>query len=156
VKTFTTTADLREKLKDLSVSSAKSIDAVFHAAAVNDFAFGKILLRSSGELIEIRFKKFPTREGTLLAELVPTPKIIVELRGWFPAAKIVGWKFEADGKRADVMRVAERQIKDCSTDACVANGAAYGEGFGLVTRRAQRHLAAAGKLFEALEKFVRK
>jgi phosphopantothenoylcysteine synthetase/decarboxylase len=157
VKTFTTTADLRKKLKNLSASSAKSMDAIFHAAAVSDFAFGKKLLRSpSGELTEIRSKKFSTREGALFAELVPTPKIIGELRGWFPAAKIVGWKFEAEGKRADAIRVAERQIKDCSTDACVTNGAAYGEGFGLVTRRAQRHLAAAGKLFEALEKFVRK
>jgi len=156
VKTFMTTADLRKKLKNLSASSSKSLDAIFHAAAVSDFAFGKILLRtSSGELTEIRSKKFSTRAGTLFAELVPTSKIIAELRGWFPKAKIVGWKFEAGGKRADAIRAAERQIKDCLTDACVANGAAYGEGFGLVTRRAQRHLAA-GKLFEALEEFVRK
>ena len=39
VETFTTTADLREKLKALS---AKKVDAIFHAAAVSDFAFGRI------------------------------------------------------------------------------------------------------------------
>jgi phosphopantothenate---cysteine ligase (CTP) len=156
VKIFTTTADLRKKLKNLSASSAKSVDAVFHAAAVSDFAFGKILLRSpGGKLTKIKSRKFSTREGRLLAELVPTPKIIAELRGWFPKTKIVGWKFEAEGGRADVIRVAERQIKDYSTDACVVNGPAYGNGFGLVTRGTQRHLAA-GKLFEELEKFVRK
>jgi len=156
VKTFTTTADLQKKLKNLSASPAKSVDAIFHAAAVNDFAFGKVLLRSpSGELTEIKSKKFSTREGTLIAELVPTPKLIAELRGWFPKTKIVGWKFVAEGRRVDAIRVAELQIKDCSTDACVANGPAYGNGFGLVMHETQKHLAA-GKLFEALEKFVRK
>jgi phosphopantothenate---cysteine ligase (CTP) len=156
VKTFTTTADLRKKLRNLSASPAKSVDAVFHAAAVSDFVFGKVLLRSpSGKLTEIKSKKFSSREGTLLAELVPTPKIIGELRGWFPKTKIIGWKFAAGGKRADAIRVAERQIKDYSTDACVANGPAYGNGFGLVMHETQKHLAA-GKLFEALEKLVRK
>jgi phosphopantothenoylcysteine synthetase/decarboxylase len=156
VETFTTTADLRKKLKSLSASSAKSVDAIFHAAAVSDFAFGKILLRSSsGELTKIKSKKFSAREGTLLAELVPTPKIIAKLRGWFPKTKIVGWKFEAEGKRADAIRVAERQIKDYSTDACVANGPAYGNGFGLVTHGTQKHLATR-ELFEVLEKLVHK
>jgi phosphopantothenoylcysteine synthetase/decarboxylase len=156
VKIFTTTADLWKKLENLSASSAKSVDALFHAAAVSDFAFGKVLSRSpGGKLTEMKRKKFSTREGALLAELVPTPKIIAQLRGWFPKTKIVGWKFEAEGGRTDAVRVAGRQIKDYSTNACVVNGPAYGGGFGLVTRGAQKHLAA-GKLFEALEKFVRK
>src|SRR5476651_1971503 len=38
VESFSTTADLRANLKSLS---AKKVDAIFHAAAVNDFAFGK-------------------------------------------------------------------------------------------------------------------
>jgi phosphopantothenate---cysteine ligase (CTP) len=153
VDIFTTTADLRKKLKSLS---SKRADAVFHAAAVSDFSFGRIFAPdASDKLAEIKpAKKNSTRRGKLLVELLPTPKIISELRGWFPKTKIVGWKFEVEGKRADAIRVAGRQIKDCSTDACVANGPAYGEGFGLVTRRAQRHLADAGKLFEALEKFA--
>src|SRR5687768_1178417 len=39
VEKFTTTADLREKLKALSV---KNTGAVFHAAAVSDFGFGRV------------------------------------------------------------------------------------------------------------------
>ena len=71
-------------------------------------------------------------------ELVPTPKIMPELRAWFPQASIVGWKFEADGKRADAINAAKQQIAECRTDACVVNGPAYGEGFGVL-------LSAAGR-----------
>jgi hypothetical protein len=86
----------------------------------------------------------------LLAELVPTPKIIAELRGWFPKTTIVGWKFEADGRRADALRAARKQLADCATDACVANGPAYGKGFNLVTSHGKKHLADTEKLFAAL------
>jgi phosphopantothenoylcysteine decarboxylase/phosphopantothenate--cysteine ligase len=155
VETFTTTADLRHKLKAVS---AKKVDAIFHAAAVSDFAFGRIFTpNESGKLAEIKsVNKIPTRPGKLLVELVATPKIIAELRGWFPRTRIAGWKFEADGTRAEALSAAKRQIAECSTDLCVANGPAYGEGFGLVARDGKAaHLASAPLLFEALEKFVR-
>ena len=130
METFTTTANLRDRLQALA---SPAIAAVFHAAAVSDFGFGKIWRRSAqGELTELTGGKLSTREGTLLAELTPTPKIIAELRQWFPTARLVGWKYEVDGGRAGVIRLAERQITDCRTDACVANGPAYGAGFGLV------------------------
>ena len=152
VKSFSTTADLRAKLRALARSKAA---AVFHAAAVSDFAFGKILARTdSGELTEIKTaKKIPSRLAALQVELVPTPKIIAELRGWFPQAQIVGWKFEAEGRRADAVRAARRQITDCATDACVANGPAYGQGFSLVRARRQQPFPDAVSLFAALESF---
>src|SRR5213593_2473128 len=82
VATFTTTADLRDRLQALA---GDSVQAVFHAAAVSDFTFGKVWERTvSGELIEAKAGKISTRHGTLLAELVPTPKIIAHLRSWFP------------------------------------------------------------------------
>jgi phosphopantothenoylcysteine synthetase/decarboxylase len=151
VKTFSTTKDLRAKLKSFS---GKKMDAIFHAAAVSDFAFGKILVKkTSGEFIVLKnSRKISTRDGALLAELLPTPKIISELRGWFPKSKIIGWKFEADGKRADAIRAARRQIADCETNFCVANGPAYGQGFNLVSVDGQKHFASAEKLFLTLEK----
>lgn len=153
VEPFSTTASLLEKFKALS---RHNIGAVFHAAAVSDFMFGKIWLRSpSGELSEIKSGKISTRQGTLLAELVPTPKIIAELRPLYPEAKLIGWKYEVDGDKASVLRAAENQIRDCRTDACVANGPAYGPGFGLVTVAGRcAHLADAPALFEALEKLL--
>jgi phosphopantothenoylcysteine synthetase/decarboxylase len=153
VKIFSTTADLRAKFKALA---GKQVDAVFHAAAVSDFAFGQIFAeKSPGEFTAIKgAKKISTRQGALLAELVPTPKIIAELRGWFPDAKIVGWKYEAGGGRAGTLRAAARQIRDCSTDACVANGPAYGRGFGLVTPGGREHFKSAVKLFGGLEQIA--
>jgi phosphopantothenate---cysteine ligase (CTP) len=154
VETFTTTANLRDRLQ---AQASRPIEAVFHAAAVSDFAFGKIWHRSSqGELTEMKAGKLSTRQGTLLAELLPTPKIIAELRQWFPNARLVGWKYEVDGDRARVIRLAEEQIAECRTDACVGNGPAYGLGFGLVTGGgAATHLADSRALFAALEQFIR-
>jgi phosphopantothenoylcysteine decarboxylase/phosphopantothenate--cysteine ligase len=156
VEFFTTTADLRAKLKSFS---GKKVDAIFHVAAVSDFTPGRIFAPDGvGKLVEIKSaKKISTRLGKLLVELVPTPKIIAELRGWFPRTKIIGWKFEADGKRADAVTNARKQIADCSTDLCVVNGPAYGEGFGLVQLKGRTaHLANPPVLFDELEKFVRK
>jgi len=153
VESFTTTADLLAKLK---AHAKPEIGAVFHAAAVSDFTFGKIWRRSEqGELSEIKSGKISTRQGTLLAELVPTPKIIAGLREWYPQAKLVGWKFEVDGDRAGVLRAAEQQLREGRTDACVANGPAYGGGFGLVTAaRSCQDLAGQKELFAALAEFL--
>ena len=154
VETFTTTANLREHLQSLS---GQPVDAVFHAAAVSDFRFGKIWQRSrEGELTELKSGKISTRQGTLLAELVPTPKIISELRAWFPQAVLVGWKYEVDGDRANVLRAAEAQVRHCLTNACVANGPAYGEGFGLVTGEGEcADLPNMEELFKALSGLLR-
>jgi phosphopantothenoylcysteine decarboxylase/phosphopantothenate--cysteine ligase len=153
IETFTTTENLREKLKE---HSAKNISAVFHAAAVSDFGFGKVYERTAnGETVELKAGKIPTRSGKLLAELVPTAKIISELRGWFPQAKIVGWKYEVDQDRPSVLRKAEQQIADNKTDACVANGPAYGFGFGLVRGEEHLHFSDTATLFHALEDFSR-
>jgi phosphopantothenate---cysteine ligase (CTP) len=155
VESFSTATDLRDKLKAFS---GKKVDGIFHAAAVGDFAFGRIFEpNEEGKLSEIKgAKKISTRRGKLLVELLPTPKIISELRGWFPKTKIVGWKFEAEGKRADAIAAAQKQIAECATDLCVVNGPAYGEGFGLTgAKGAAAHLASPPVLFDTLEKFLR-
>lgn len=150
VKVFTTTEDLRSKFKSLS---GKKIDAIFHAAAVSDFAFGKLFVRrEDGKLSPFKAsKKISTRRGPLMAELLPTPKIISSLRTWFPKARIVGWKYEADGDRKNALSAARKQIADCHTDASVANGPAYGRGFGIVTPESMDHFRNLEGLFAALE-----
>jgi phosphopantothenate---cysteine ligase (CTP) len=128
--TFTTTEDLLQHFR----AAAKSrFDAVFHAAAVSDFKLGNIYRKSGDGSIEpVSSGKFSTRDGALLAELVPTAKVIAELRDLFPQARIFGWKYEIDGSREGALKLAQRQITENRTDFCVANGAAYGEGFGIV------------------------
>ncbi|MCW5555772.1 MAG: DNA/pantothenate metabolism flavoprotein domain protein [Verrucomicrobiae bacterium] len=156
VEAFSTTDSLRTRLRSLA---DPAVGAVFHAAAVSDFAFGKIWLRSpDGELSELKSGKISTRQGALLAELVPTPKILAELRAWYPTAKLLGWKYEVDGDQAGVLRAAELQLTTCLTDVCVANGPAYGPGFGLVAAagaRAHAHLVDEGALFERLASLLR-
>jgi len=154
IEAFTTTADLGDRLQALG---GERVDTVFHAAAVSDFCFGALWRRAeSGELLPVRGGKIPTREGVLLAELRPTPKLIASLRDWFPQARLVGWKYEVDGQREAVLRLAADQIRECRTDACVANGPAYGEGFGLVRHGGDcLHLRDAPALCAVLEREYR-
>lgn len=127
---FTTTATLREALVE---AGRARVDAVFHAAAVCDFAFGDLWRRSpDGEMLPVTGGKISTHEGSLLAELVPTPKLIAEMRDWFPDSWLVGWKYEVDGDRSSALQAGFDQVSACRTSACVVNGPAYGEGFGLV------------------------
>ena len=150
VQTFTTTDDLRDRLRALS---GPETQAVFHAAAVNDFKFGNVWQGIPGEpMHRVRAGKIPTRAENLVVELVPTAKVISELRGFFPGAFIVGWKFEVDGRQKSVIDKAERQIVENNTNACVANGAAYGAGFGIVTGKSKvAHCETTKELFAGLE-----
>jgi phosphopantothenoylcysteine decarboxylase/phosphopantothenate--cysteine ligase len=147
VEEFSTTSDLAQRLE-----GSAGAEAIFHAAAVSDFKFGKVWVRSEGDtLTELNSGKLSTRQGTLLAELVPTSKIISQLREWFPTAKLVGWKFEVEGDQGRVLESARGQIAECRTDACVANGPGYGKGFALVTPSGKpRHFASRQELFEGL------
>jgi phosphopantothenoylcysteine decarboxylase/phosphopantothenate--cysteine ligase len=115
---FDTTKNLAGQLR---AAAALKVKAIFHAAAVSDF-YMKQPLKG----------KIPSTEKLKL-DLTPTPKIIRQLRKWHPNAFLVGWKFEVTGGCASAIAGARRQIKSCKTNACVANGPAYGEGFGVVT-----------------------
>jgi phosphopantothenate---cysteine ligase (CTP) len=152
--TFTTTADLRSRLQTLANAE---VDAVFHAAAVSDFTFGKVFVRSaSGDLREVQEGKFSTRAGPLLAELVPTPKIVAELRQWYSRAWLVGWKYEVDGGRAEAIAAGSSQLQRCDTNACVLNGPAYGDGFGFLDGSGCLHLPERQDLFACLEAGLRR
>lgn len=151
VDVFTTTNDLRNQFEKLS----GAFDAIFHAAAVSDFKFGQVFRREGNALEPVKSGKLETRGGLLLAELVPTEKILPQLRQWHPKAVIAGWKYEVDGSRDQVLQKARQQLKECKSDACVPNGPAYGLGFGLVRNRKHEHFQNRELLFVALEKFIR-
>lgn len=153
VRRFTTTSDLAKKLKACAPLPG---GVVLHAAAVSDFTFGSVWARTAaGALRRVRAGKLSTRQGALLAELRPTPKLLSRLRHWFPQALLVGWKFEVSGGRARLLANARRQIEENNTDACVANGPAYGRGFGLVARDGQvRHCRDRRTLFAALDRML--
>ena len=139
--TFTTTADLRDRLE----AAAGNFDAVYHAAAVSDFSFGRVL--QGGKPVEAG--KISSRLEDLTVELKATPKIIAHLRDWYPHALLVGWKYEVDGGRDSAIARAREQVAQCRTDICVVNGPADGVGFGVVGKDI-RHCATRDELFEQL------
>ena len=107
---------------------------IFHAAAVNDFGFGKIFEKDrNGTLREIpESTKYATHGNvsSYFVELRPTVKILPQLRALFPQATIVGWKYETEGNQADLLAKVEYQIEKCKTDFCILNGPAFEQGFG--------------------------
>jgi phosphopantothenoylcysteine synthetase/decarboxylase len=137
---FSTNDDLVEKLQQLV---PEKIDAIFHAAALCDFKVGSVQ-NPAGE--KIQSQKFPTRGDHLTLTLVPTTKALPQLRGWFPQAKIVGWKYELEGTRDEAIAKAIRQIREAKSNACVLNGAAYGAGFRFCAEAAQMELATTQEL----------
>jgi phosphopantothenoylcysteine decarboxylase/phosphopantothenate--cysteine ligase len=149
VERFGTTADLRDRL---AAHAAHAVDAVLHAAAVSDFRFGAVHhRRPDGTLVPAAGGKIPTQSGPLMAELIPTPKVIAHLREWFPRAWIAGWKYEVEGPRDEVIAHARAQTLANQTQACVANGPGYGAGYGLVIGgEAARDCPTRQSLFEAL------
>jgi phosphopantothenoylcysteine decarboxylase/phosphopantothenate--cysteine ligase len=151
LQTFTTTKDLAEKLVRLAKVEPEA-GAVFHVAAVSDFAAGQVFRRAAdGQLEPLSQGKPGTRDGELLLELKPTPKLIARLREWFPAALLVGWKYEVDGGRDAALGQGRAQISENQTDGCIVNGPAFGKGFGWLAGNGQaEHLADQSELFEHL------
>jgi len=127
-------------------------DAIFHAAAVCDFAAGQAFRRADdGHLEPLHQGKLGTRGGELLLELKPTPKLIARLRAWFAEAILVGWKYEVDGDRDAALGQGRMQITDNRTNGCVVNGPAYGDGYGWLPAEGQaEHLPSQAVLFDKL------
>jgi phosphopantothenoylcysteine synthetase/decarboxylase len=136
---FSTNDDLLAKLT--VVVDRNQVGAVFHAAALADFR-----VEPAGAQ-----RKISSRAGTITLTLIPATKLIARLRALFPNAWIVGWKYELDGTREDVLAKARRQLAENGTDVCIANGAAYGDGFGfLTTDGTLTHIADRAALAEFL------
>ena len=139
VRRFTTNDDLLAQLR--AAPEREAVGAVFHAAALADFK----VRRAGGE------RKISSRAGEVTLTLVPATKLIGELRGLFPNARITGWKYELDGMREEALAKGARQIAENRTDGCVVNGAAYGAGFGVLAREgAVAHCADKAALCEWL------
>lgn len=125
---FKTTDDLARMLQDFS---QLTVDVIFHAAALSDFKVAEVRDAENRPLVS---KKIPTTHREILLRLVPTAKVLPQLRGWFPKARIVGWKYEAEGAMDEAIDKGFAQIESARTDACVVNGPAYGPGYGFCAK----------------------
>jgi phosphopantothenate---cysteine ligase (CTP) len=127
-KRFATNDELERLLTE--VKSGASTDYVFHAAALTDFRIKSVQVDQMPQ----SGSKITSDAGSVWLELVAQPKLIAGLRGRFPRAQIVGWKYEHDLSRAELLEEAGQQIQRNSTDACVVNGRSFGPGFGICTK----------------------
>jgi len=131
VELFDTNDDLVRLLQQLSGTG--EIDAIFHVAALCDYKVSKVE-NEKGEACAS--EKIASRSGALTLTLEPATKVISRLRGLFPEAVIVGWKYELAGTREDALARALLQMDESRSDACVVNGKAFGPGFGFCQRTA--------------------
>jgi len=122
-------------------SRAADVRAVFHAAALTDYE-----LPESG----IESGKVNSEKDCWRLTLVRSVKVLLMLRDLFPAALIVGWKYELNGDREDALERGRKQLKSARTDLCVVNGLAYGQGFGLVSSGGVQHLPTKSDLSRQL------
>lgn len=124
---FDRNEDIQRMFREMDES--KSVNVVLHAAALADFEVTAV--RAGNR--DVGLSKIGSEHQTLSVELAPKQKVIGGLRDVFPNALIVGWKLELEGSREDLVREAILQLKKNRTDACVINGRAFGDGFGLCT-----------------------
>lgn len=137
VASFTTNDSLRASLE--KVVAREDVHFIFHAAALCDYAVREVKDDAGNP---VSGAKTSSRGGALHVTLEPAPKLIAGLRKLFPAAILIGWKYELEGTRDSVLEKARRQMDDCLSDACVVNGFGYGPGYGVVSREGEKaHLA---------------
>lgn len=151
INRFTTNTDLFDGM--LGEAAADPVDFVFHAAALCDYEVASI---EAGEGTEpSRFSKIPSDYPEILLTLKRAPKVLPQLKGIFPRARIVGWKLEFDGDRSNALEKGARQIQRDGTALTVVNGSAYGAGFGVLSPRGEcAHLASKVDLCEWLVRWT--
>lgn len=143
---FAANEDLAHLLEVLAETRGNDVHAVFHAAALSDYTLAAVrgpdgTVASAG--------KIPGDLAFLRLELAPAPKVLPRLRGWFPRAWVVAWKYELEGAREAAVAAARSQLSKSHADASVVNGRAYGPGFGLLEGEnpplhfAEKHALAA-------------
>ena len=125
---FTTNDDLLEQITGLA--GQHDLGALLHIAALADYKV-KSVRDERGAPQDAA--KIESRSGTLTLELEPARKVLAALRPLLPQARLIGWKYELNGTRADALGKAWKQLRENGTDACVVNGRAYGTGFGFCT-----------------------
>ena len=116
---FTTNDVLASRLRHWARTGC--FTAVFHVAALCDYKVASI------EALDGPLSgpgKIPSALGELRVRLAPARTLIGDLRGWFPKAWIVGWKYEVEGSTERAIQLGVDQMARCRTDACVVNGPA--------------------------------
>ena len=120
---FQTVHDL-EKL--LLKAPLENFSAILLPAALPDYDLAAATDLTGRKLSR---DKWPGHLQGIRIELKPAPRILNKIRSIAPKVKIIGWTWEADGSKTEILKAAQGQISECHTDACILNGPAYGDGY---------------------------
>lgn len=91
-------------------------DALIHAMALLDF-----------EPWQIRKGKTKTKNGTWRLELIPTPKIINQIKKWGPKVLLIGFKLEAGVSQKALLKQARHLLHQAKADFVLANQLTEGD-----------------------------
>ena len=116
-KKILTTGELRRAV--LEELKRERYDAFISSAAPADFA-----------PVTQADRKIPSTAGELTLKLVPTKKIVGEVRNRWRRLYIASFKAETANSSDELKRAAERYIKESRVDMVVANNVSGGEVFG--------------------------
>jgi len=105
---FVTFDDLHRLVREQVGSRA--YDAVIHVAAVSDY---RVANEEAG--------KIPSGEAGLTLRLLPTPKIVDEIRGLDPGIVLVKFKLEVGRSESELLKIARRSGRRSDADFVVAN-----------------------------------
>jgi phosphopantothenoylcysteine synthetase/decarboxylase len=89
---------------------SKQYDALFHTAAVSDF-----------RPAEAAGGKIPSRQEELVLRLVPTPKIVDEVKALDPEILLVKFKLEVGRSREELIAIAAASRATSRAELIVAN-----------------------------------
>jgi phosphopantothenate-cysteine ligase len=117
ISTYTTVEELQEFTYRLL--REKKIDVIIHAAAVSDYKVEGVYT-PNGELLG-RSGKISSSISELMLKLVPTPKVISQMKQISPDSRLVGFKFLVDASLDDLFAAANKTLKDNNCIFVLAN-----------------------------------
>ena len=150
LNSFSTNSELQTALE--RVADTK-VDVILHAAALSDFVVDS-MEDDSGQTLDRSGGKLPSELPGLRINLRPAKKVLPLLRGLFPDAAIVGWKYEVVGTKASLLEKMHRQIESTGADACVGNGPALEGSDGLGEKMLWVSRRGEERMFESRAQFA--
>ncbi len=105
------------ELESMIKKNVRNNDIIVHAAAVSDFT-----VKKSGKKLDSKKK--------LTLNLIPTTKIIDEIKRLNPKVKLVGFKAESSVSRTKLIEKAYKKLKESKADFFVANDVGKDDIFG--------------------------
>lgn len=112
VEEYGSTRDLEARVQRWAQARPGAV--IVHSAAVGDYEVAADALAAAS--------KIPSGQAELVLRLTPTPKILDQVRGWCPDARLVSFKAGRPGLTAEELEaIARAQLRRTGCDLVFAN-----------------------------------